>query len=106
MVHAGRKAFAADQMWQSHTSASFGLGGAPNSLHGHGAEHCSGVPLSATADRLIGDAAAQRFEIEALSVLEAAPLLSGPVHTLALAVVALARDRSARLEIAAVERAA
>jgi hypothetical protein len=57
--------------------------------------------MSAPQDRLIGDVAAQRFEIEALAVIEAAPLLAGPAHSLALAVVALARDRQARIEITA-----
>jgi hypothetical protein len=57
--------------------------------------------VSAPMDRLIGDDAAERFEMEALAIMEAAPLISGPTHSLALAVVALARDRQARIEIAA-----
>jgi hypothetical protein len=57
--------------------------------------------VSAPMDRLIGDAAAERYEIEALAVMEAAPLLSEPVHSLAVSVVALARDRQARIELAA-----
>jgi hypothetical protein len=57
--------------------------------------------VSAPADRLIGDAAAELFETEALSIMEAAPLLSGPIHSLALAIIALARDRQARIELAA-----
>ena len=47
-------------------------------------------------DRPIGDAAAQRFEIEALAIMEAAPLMSGSAHSLAVAVVALAREWQAR----------
>lgn len=57
--------------------------------------------MSSPVDRLVGDDAAERFEIEALAVMEAAPLISGPTHSLALAVVALARDRQARIELAA-----
>ena len=55
--------------------------------------------MKAPINRLIGDAAAQRFEIEALAFMQAAPLMSGPAHSLAIAVVALARDRQARIEL-------
>ena len=57
--------------------------------------------MSAPKDRLIGDAAAERFEIEALAVMEAPPLISGAAPSLAIAVVALARDRQARIELSA-----
>jgi hypothetical protein len=60
----------------------------------------AGGSVSAPVDSLIGDVAAERFEIETLAVMEAAPLLSGPAHLLAVSVVALARDRQARIELA------
>ena len=57
--------------------------------------------MSTPADRLIGDVTAERFEIEALGIIGYAPLLAGSIHSLALSVVALARDRQARIELAA-----
>ena len=60
--------------------------------------------MSAPSDRLLGDDAAQRFELEALALLSAVPLLMPVVERLALAVVALTRDRQARLELATICR--
>jgi hypothetical protein len=57
--------------------------------------------MSAPADRLCGDPAAERFELEARSILAAVPLLSGQMESLAVAVIVLAEDRQARIELAA-----
>lgn len=101
MVHAGCKTVTTGEVRKPHPRQTFGSGGSPNGVHGNGAERYEGGCVSAPMDRLIGDAAAKRFGIEALAVMHAAPLMSGPAHSLAVAVVALARDRPARLEIAA-----
>ncbi len=45
------------------------------------------------SDRLLEDEAATRSEIEALAVLDGALVLSGPAHSLAVAVMAFAEDR-------------
>lgn len=52
-----------------------------------------------TDKRLIGDVAAQKFELQARAIISAAPLISGPTHDLAVAVVLLAEDRTARREM-------
>lgn len=59
--------------------------------------------MSAPEDRLIGDAAAERFELEALAVTSA-PLTFPAMESLAVAVLALVRDRAARIELTASER--
>lgn len=60
--------------------------------------------MSSPHSRLLSDAAAGRFEQEASCLLAAAPLIPSGIETLAAAVVALVRDREARIELAAVER--
>lgn len=55
--------------------------------------------MSAPQDRLLGDEAAERFQLEALAVLSA-PLIYGLAESLAIGVVALTRDRDARIELA------
>jgi hypothetical protein len=59
--------------------------------------------MCAPHDRLIGDTAAERFELDALAVMSA-PLTYPTMEFLAAAVVALVRDRAARIELAALER--
>jgi|GEM_PF-5472237 len=49
------------------------------------------------ADRLLEDEAAVRFETEARAAMEGAFVLEGPEHSLAVAVLALAEDRRARM---------
>lgn len=61
--------------------------------------------MCAPQDRLIGDPAAERFELNALAVMSA-PLTYPAMETLAAAVIALVRDRAARIELAALERRA
>jgi len=58
--------------------------------HAQTCEHCQ-------TDRLLDDEAAARFEAQALAVTEEAFVLSGPEHSLAVAVMALAQDRRARM---------
>ena len=53
-------------------------------------------------DRLLSDKSAESLQLEALAVL-AAPLISSQAQDLAAAVVALARDRQARIELRALE---
>jgi hypothetical protein len=60
--------------------------------------------MSAPADRLIGDVAAESIERDAATVL-AQPLNFDPVtQQLALATMALIRDRSARQELSVIDR--
>ena len=56
--------------------------------------------MSAPADRLLSDRAAERVEREARAALACAPLLPAVTQTLAIAVVALIEDRKARQELA------
>lgn len=56
--------------------------------------------MSAPADRLIGDLAAERFHVAAAAVL-AGPETSPALQDLACAVVLLCRDREARQELQA-----
>lgn len=55
--------------------------------------------MSNPQDRLLTDRAAENLQLEALAVLSA-PLISSQSENLAAAVVALARDRQARVELA------
>lgn len=55
--------------------------------------------MSAPQDRLLTDAAAERLELEALSVM-GAPLSFPAMESLAAGVLALVRDRQARVELA------
>ena len=57
--------------------------------------------MSAPETRLLGDAAAEKFELAALAHLATAPGCYREVEDLSLAVVALCRDRSARIELSA-----
>ncbi|HEY4354236.1 MAG TPA: DUF1376 domain-containing protein [Acidobacteriaceae bacterium] len=50
---------------------------------------------------LVGNAAARHFEMEALAAMDAAPLLPSSAASLATAVIMLARDRNARIALAA-----
>lgn len=59
--------------------------------------------MCAPQDRLVGDTAAERFELEALAVMSA-PLTYPAMETLAAGVLALVRDRAARIELAAMNR--
>ena len=61
--------------------------------------------MSAPSDRLIGEDAAERFQAEAAAVLTA-PLISSMTESLAIAVLALTRDRQARIEFEATSRSA
>ena len=58
--------------------------------------------MSAPESRLIGDVAAEKFELAAAAVL-AAPEVMPCLTSLAAAVVFLVRDRQARQELARVE---
>lgn len=62
--------------------------------HAQNCERCQ-------TDRLLGDEAATRFEIEALAAIDGALVLSGPAHSLAVAVMAFAEDRRARVQLTA-----
>lgn len=53
-------------------------------------------------DRLLGDAAVQRFHVEAIAVL-AAPTTLPTLQSLAAAVLLLTEDRQARQELAIAE---
>jgi hypothetical protein len=57
--------------------------------------------MSAPLERLVSDLAAEHFECEALAVLASAAFLPSATESLAASVIALARDRQARIEIAA-----
>lgn len=54
--------------------------------------------MSAPETRLLADEAAERFEVEALACL-AGPVIFPTMESLAAAVLMLARDRQARLEM-------
>lgn len=56
--------------------------------------------MSSPGDRLVGDEAAQRFEIEAFAIM-ACPQVLPQLQDLAAAVILLCRDRQARQELSA-----
>jgi hypothetical protein len=56
--------------------------------------------MSAPEDRLISDVAAERFQHEAVEILTSNPYADPRVRELAMATLALTRDRNARQELA------
>ena len=66
-----------------------------------GARAYGGGSLSAPESRLVGDAAAQSFEIDARALLACSPFTTPAVEARAAAVVLLLEDRQARIEMEA-----
>lgn len=60
--------------------------------------------MSAPEARLLGDAAAERFRVNALAVLSSAFSVAPALENLAVAVLTLSEDRHARIELAAAAR--
>ena len=60
--------------------------------------------MSAPEDRLVTDGAADRFRREAVAVLASHPHVDPLVRELAMATLALDRDRSARQELAVIRQ--
>ncbi len=60
--------------------------------------------MSAPEDRLVGECEAEQLQRDAVAILSVHPHLNPAAHRLSLAVLALIRDRSARLELSAALR--